>query len=213
MKQITGKRLFVLLVIPLLLIPTVALSYAHFTDDAAEKYILDVAFPQIEICSCKVLSRYDGCLINKYLKDTTLTIQTRVFPGWFAWIGLIIHNCGQTPISVSAPTYSVYDPNHAWQYFTHKEYFYGPYDDGQFATANPTVWDSLSWSQLPPKPTPTPPPILLAPSHKVVLWIKLVYTSTSYSCNCYCKQFTIKISITIQCTPPLKQVSSLTWPP
>jgi len=206
-----GKRLFVLLIIPMLLIPMAALGFAHFSDEAVKKYKLHIKYPDIEIGSYKVLSKYDDCLIKKWLDGNTLNIQTKVFPGWFAWVGLILHNSGDQPVEVGPPSYNVYDPNNVWQYFTHKEYFYGPYDRGEFATADPLVWDGLKWWQLPPTVTPTPPPIMLEHCHKIVLWIKLKFTSTPLS-RCCCK-FTIRISINVPLTQELTEISSYTWPP
>jgi len=208
MEQMIRKRLFILIIIPLLLIPMASLGYAHFTDSVVKKYKIHVKFPVIDITSYKVLSKWDDCLIRKWLEDNTLTIQTKVFPGWFAWIGLILHNSGDEPVTVYAPSYNVYDPNNVWQCFNHTEYFYGPYDKGEFATADPMVWDGLKWWQLPPKPDPTQPPITLEYCHKLVLWIKLRFSSTSTS-----TKFTIKISISVPCTPELTEISSWTWSP
>jgi len=208
------KRLFTILIIPLLLIPMATLGYAHLTDSVVKKYKLYVGFPMIEIGSYKVLSKYDDCLIKKWLQDNMLTIQTKVFPGWFAWIGLVLHNGGDQPVLVTAPSYSVYDPNNVWQYFTHTEYFYGPYDKGEFATADPQVWDGLKWWQLPPKVTPINPPITLEPCHKLILWIKLKFDPTTPTTKCYyyC-QFKIKISICIPGVPQLIEDRCWTWPP
>jgi hypothetical protein len=115
---------------------------------------------------------------------------------------------------VQLPCYSVYDPNNVWRYFKHTEYFYGPYDAGQFATANPKVWGGLKYYQLPPTPCPTSPPISLEYCHKLVLWIKLKFEPPcGYNYRCNCNEFKIKISITVGCTPELIQGSSWTWIP
>jgi len=225
MGQIARKKLFTILIIPILLMPMASLTYAHLTASVEKKYKFYLSFPLIEIGSYKVLSKYDDCLIQKWLQDNTLTIQTRVFPGWYAWIGLILHNAGDQPCEVYAPIYNVYDPNNVWQYFTHTEYFYGPYDKGEFATADPKVWDGLKWWQLPPKVDPVDPPIMLEYCHKLVLWIKLKYNPTydgsmyglsesdsSIQCGCWPK-FKIKISIQVPCVPKLTEDSCWTWPP
>jgi len=210
MQRTTNIRLITILLIPMLLIPVASLVYAHFTDSVEKKYKIHVKFPVIEIGSYKVLSKWDDRLIKKWLVDDTLTIQTKVFPGWYAWIGLVLHNAGDQPVTICEPTYTVYDPNNVWQYFTHTEYLYGPYDKGEFATADPMVWDGLKWWQLPPDAVPTPPPVVLDPSHKLILWVKLKFSptiSTSYTC-----EFTIKISISVPCTPDdMTEASSWTW--
>jgi len=213
MEQTIRKRLLILIIIPILLFPMASLAYAHFTDTVVEKYKIHVAYPDIEIGSYKVLSKWDGCLIKTCVVDNTITIQTKIFPCWYAWIGLILHNQGCQPVSVQAPSYNVYDPNDVWKYFTHTEYFYGPYDKGEFATADPKVWDGLKWWQLPPKADPTSPPISLEYCHKLVLWIKLKFDPPSGGCKCYCYNFKIKISITVGWTPELIEGSSWTWTP
>jgi hypothetical protein len=220
MKQTTRKRPLILIIIPILLLPMISIAYAHFTDTVTEKYKIHVTFTDIEITSYKILSKWDGCLIKKCIQGNTITIQTKVFPGWYAWIGLILHNKGCQPCEVQAPTYNVYDPNNVWKYFKHTEYFYGPYNHGEFATANPQVWGGIKYWQLPPEATPTPPPITLEYCHKLVLWIKLKFDpcggyksgpTSGYSCYCY--NFKIKISITVGCTPELIEGSSWTWTP
>jgi len=205
MGQLVRKRLFMILIIPILLIPLASLGYAHFTDNVEKRYKIHVAMPEINITSYKVLCKWDDDLIKKHLEETTLTIQTRVFPGWYAWIGLILHNSGVQPVSVYMPSYDVYDPNNVWQYFTHTDYFYGPYDEGEFATADPPVWGGIKWWQLPPEADPTEPPIVLEPCHKLVLWIKLEYGCPPL------KKFEIEISISVLCIPDLTEASCWWW--
>jgi len=211
MDTTTRKRLFTLIIIPLLLIPTITMTYAHLTNSVVKKYKLHISVPTMEIGSYKLLSKYDDDLIKESLEDNTLTFETKVFPEWYAWIGLILHNGGDQPVQVDPPYYDVYDPNNIWQYFIHIEYFYGPYNKGEFATADPKVWDGLKWWQLPPNVTPTEPPITLDPCHKLVLWIKLKFTTITQSC---CpEKFKIRISICIPGTPNMIEDSSWTWPP
>lgn len=209
MEQIARKRLFSALIIPMLLIPMASLAYAHFTDSVVKKYKMYIEFPLVEMGSYKVTSKWDDCLIKKSLQDNTLTIQTQIFPGWFAWIGLVLHNSGDRLCQVCGPSFNIYDPNHVWPYFKHTEYLYGPYDKGGFATANPKVWDSLKWWELPPKASPTTPPIALEPNDKMVLWIKLEFKPPSaHSCN----KFKIRISVYVPCDPDLIEDRCWTWP-
>ena len=210
MKQ-QRKQLIFMLIIPLLLVPMITMSYAHLTDSVLKKYKFHVGYPMIEIGSYKLLSKYNDDLINSSLQDDILTFETKVFPGWYAWIGLILHNGGDQEIQVDPPCYDVYDPNNVWQYFTHTEYFYGPYDKGEFAKADPKVWDGIKWWELPPETTPTDPPILLEPCHKLVLWIKLKFDATTS--EYYPENFEIQISICVPGTAQLIQDGGWTWPP
>jgi hypothetical protein len=219
--QKTRKRPLILIIIPIILFPMLSLAYAHFTDSVTEKYKIHVAFKDLEITCYKVLSKWDSCLIKKCIEGSTITIQTKVFPGWYAWVGLVLHNKGCVPCTVQLPTYCVSDPNDVWKYFKHTEYYYGPYNEGEFLTANPKVWGNLRYCDLPPKPPKTPPPISFEYCHKLVLWIKLKFdppcgggyygAGSGYGCTCY--NFKIKISITVGCTPKLIEGSSWTWAP
>jgi len=84
MDTTTRKRLFTLIIIPLLLIPTITMTYAHLTNSVVKKYKLHISVPTMEIGSYKLLSKYDDDLIKKSLEDNTLTFETKVFPEWYA---------------------------------------------------------------------------------------------------------------------------------
>ena len=213
MRKNMNVKLMVLILIPMLLIPLVSLVYAHFTNDISQRYRIHVAFDNMEIGSYKVLSPWDDDLIKKELHDNTLAIQTRIFPGWFVWIGLVLHNSGETPYTISTPAYDVYDSSNLWQYFIHTEYFYGPYDKGEFATADPKVWGGIKWWQLPPEAEPAELPAIVDPCHKLILWIKLKFEPpTSWYQNEADHDCKIKISVSVPCTPPIEEIKCWTWP-
>jgi hypothetical protein len=207
MRHLDRKRIFTILLVPLLLIPLASLAYAHFTDQVVKKYKIHVAWPEMDINSYKVLCKWNDDLIETSLVEGTLTIQTRVFPGWYAWIGLVIHNSGIQPVSVQMPSYDVYDPDNVWEHFVHTNYFYGPYEDGGFAHADPPVWGGLKWWQLPPEADPTEPPVVLEPCHKLIIWTKLEFNCPPGSF----RDFEIEISIRVLCIPELEEVSSWWW--
>lgn len=201
-------KLLTALIIPLLLISLSAYSYAHFTDTVMKRYKLHVQCAVIEIKSYKAVSRYDDDLIQKYPPDdlleamggtSTISLSTdQAFPGWYVWVGLLIHNQGSFPGNVHAPIYSI-EATDGIEAYT-EEYFYGPYTKGEFAQHS-DVWGKVRWKDLEAYGAPpgnVPPPILLEPDgdayqNKMVLWIYLELRETNGPTD----SFTVHIEITI----------------
>ena len=222
MKQITNKRIITILLIPILFIPITSIGYAHFTDLVVKQYKIHVKCLNVEIGTYKVLSPWDDELIEKYppdddLPSPTLQISTKIFPGWYVWIGFILQNYGSFPAWVDSPRYDVVsDPPNMWDWFTVNEYFYGPWARNDVPKR---IYDHVyvpSWRHLsdplPPNALAPPPlgnvptPIYLEPAGSVlgqhnidsmVMWIFLKF-SENYPINNY--PFTISITITIVAT-------------
>lgn len=220
MGQIVRKQLFALLIIPMLLVPMAGLSYAHFTGSVVKKYKLHVCGPQIEIKNYTIVT---SCWLKRVIKVSppigelptdTISISSKIFPCWFVWIGLVLHNQGCIPAKVNVSEYIIDDPDDVWKWFKHKEFFYGPYTEEELEAVRDKVWDHRVWWRMPPKcVTPTEPPITLQPCQRLVLWIKLKFKPPT-CCGCWCKCFKIKISIKITAEPPeLIEDSCWTWPP
>lgn len=186
-KKVNNAKIFTLILLPLLVMPTAAYVYAHVTDSVIKKYKLHVEESNVVIGSYKVVSRYDDDLIDKYPPDdelqqmggtTSLSISTdNAFPGWWVWVGLLIKNDGFTTATVDMPTYEITTPSGIAVH--HEEYFYGPYTQGDFVSVDHIVWGGVQWKDLEANGAPpgnVPPPVTLEPDgdanqNKMLLWI------------------------------------------
>ena len=100
----------------------------------------------------------------------TLTITDTITPGQTNWTGIIIKNNGTTPATI---TYEITTNNEAiWTtYFTHNEYFYGPYT----TDPSPEVWNNSP--TLPPTGGLSTPPELPA-KNNLVTWQNITLDNT-----------------------------------
>ncbi|MFQ5999493.1 MAG: hypothetical protein ACE5J6_01810 [Candidatus Bathyarchaeia archaeon] len=184
-----SKKLFAVLIIPMLLIPLAGYGYAHWTDTVFKRYKFHFKWSDCLIKSYKSetdIPNYGDSVLDVYpptdlLPTDTLVVTANVSdnwgkPGnWSLWIGLLIHNQGVDDVLLDVPDLTI-DPAPKSAFFEQPvTYFYGPYTQGDFATADPIVWDSIKYPDLPP-PGEIPPgdiPVLVEPCHKIVMWIFL----------------------------------------
>lgn len=209
-----NAKIITLIIIPMLLICMGSYVYAHWTDNVFTKYKFHFKCVETEIKSYKVLTehKYNDDKITVYPNSTELeqmegtsTLQISSIipePGWYIWIGLVIHNQGTPPVQVDTPTYEFSDPNGISDWFTHDEYFYGPFTKGEFATADPHVWDGIKYYELPPDyPEAEQIPVPLEHCEKLVLWIKL-QLSPEYPGNMdFSLQIAIILNVSLAPTP------------
>lgn len=214
------SKLLTILIIPLLLIPIIGVGSAHWYDTILKQYKLHVGCLGAKIITYKVLSPCGDELIHKWpsegqMPTKTLSISTKIYPGWYCWIGFIIQNQGQFPVWIGAPSYNVNDPDGVWPWFTHNEYFYGQRIDD-----TSTGWereelpqDYYAMVKLKPKPgtdqiapPPSgdiPPPVYLEPdaipktNDSMVMWIFLQLSE-----DCPIEDFSMQLSLTITATMP-----------
>jgi len=180
-----NAKTITLIIIPMLLISMGGYVYAHWTDSVFKKYKFHFLCVEAEIKSYKVLTekKYNDDKITVYptaeeleQMGGTSTLQISAIipePGWYIWVGLVIHNQGTPPVLVGTPTFEFSDPNGIAGWFSHNEYFYGPFTQGEFATADPYVWDGIKYYELPPNYPQATPPVGLEHCEKLILWIKL----------------------------------------
>jgi len=229
--QAPKTKMFTLLIIPLLLISITSIGAAHWYDTITKQYKLHIGRLDSKIISYKVLYPC-GVLVNKWPPDNqmptrTLSLSTKVFPGWYCWIGLKIQNQGAVPVFINQPTYQVNDPGGVWPCFIHNEYYYGQIIDGDSYGWPPTdvpqnvyalvkLNPNQPFQVAPPPPGNIPPPVYLdayGPHTKntMILWIFLKLPK-----NCQINCFKLTISITITSTmadhlPEPEPISSYTW--
>lgn len=197
------NRSVLTLLIPLMLILLSSLVYATWQDNVTKTCNITAGKVDIEIGSWK--RRIENDWVNTITitqpDEDNLEISAEVSPGWYIWIGLIIHNKGTLPVMIDLPTYTIIDSYEVWNYFTHKEYFYGPYHIGDEYVRQ--VWDGIILAQFDPEQgvigvTPIPYgdfPIQLDPCHKLIAW-EYLYFSEGYTGDC----FTIQITVTYTAT-------------
>jgi hypothetical protein len=113
----------------------------------------------------------------------TLEIIDTITPGQTNWTGIIIKNNGTTPITITLI------PGIWGTYFTHNEYFYGPYTPDPPAN----VWNNAP-TLPPPPPGPSSPPPDFPAKNKLVVWQNITLSS-----NCPPDAFT-SIQITVAYT-------------
>jgi len=97
-----------------------------------------------------------------------------VFPCWLVWVGLDTHNIGTVPANVKNVVISFEDPNNIQQHFEIEEYFYGPYDDGNFKV----VWGDVKADDLPFGGSQSLP-IPIDPCQHAIAWMKIHFKDTS----------------------------------
>jgi len=202
--------------IPILLIPTSAFAYAHWYDSTYKNVKMHVGCVKATIVTFKVLSPWNDKLIQTWPPNNPdgdiftdmIIISTKVFPGWYVWIGFIIQNQGMLPVLVDIPDYDVSDPAGVWDWFIHKEYFYGQLIDGKSygwprEDVPREVYASVKLrpakgAVLPPPPNNIPPPVYLEAygphtKNSMAMWIKLQLRN-----DCPIPApFTIEIKITV----------------
>jgi hypothetical protein len=115
----------------------------------------------------------------------TLELSGTITSSQSIWTGIIIKNNGTTPATI---TYAITTNNTSiWQtYFTHNEYFYGPY------APNPPSdkWENVP--TLPPSGGLSSPPELSA-QYSLVAWQNITLNDTPPA-------FTIEITVTYTAT-------------
>lgn len=196
-----NQKILVMLIIPLLLIPSASYAYAHYTYTIEKRYKIHVDCGEVNIETYKIYSPVDDKDVDDQLINDTLSFSADVYLGWYVWVGFLVKNNGiyamnyeQTDLQIETiPSDSV-----TWQI---KEFYYGPMTKGEF-NHNPDVWRDITGStyeeKLDPEEgiigqTPTSPPIYLEPdgdhnSNKLIVWIYIESVTGP-------ETFTIEISI------------------
>jgi hypothetical protein len=190
-----NPRITSAIIIPMLLIGIGGYVYSHWTDSVSKIYRLHFGNdtyplpgggvwgdPTIESYKVLTEAQYDVGIVV-YPDSTELesmggtsTLQisaTITAPGWYIWVGLVIHNQGAQPVLIGAPAYQFSNGSDISNWFAHQEYLYGPFTQGEFATVDPPVWEDIEYYQLPPNHIQATPPVALAYSQELVLWIRL----------------------------------------
>ncbi len=205
-------KMFTLLVVPLLLIPLFSVGFAHWYDSVTKQYKMHVGCVDAKIITYKVLSPWDDELIDKWppedlMPTETISLTTKVFPGWYCWIGFIIQNQGHFPTWISEPYYYVDNPE-VWSWFMHTEYYYGQLIDGtSYGWPREDVpQDVYAMVKLKPKQPmhvpPPPPGNISSPvyleaygphtKNSMVMWIFLKLSE-----ECPLEDFDVQLSLTI----------------
>jgi hypothetical protein len=205
-----NAKIITAIIIPMLFISMGGYVYAHWTSSVFKKYKFHICWPDAEITSYKALTNpgSDDDEIIVYPNSTELeqmggtsTLQISAIipePGWYVWIGLVIHNQGTPPVQIETPIYQFDDPNSISNWFTHTEFFFGPFTNGEFANIkdDPRVWDGIKCDELPPSYPQATPPVRLEHCEKLILWIKL-QLSPDYTGS---MEFTLQIAIKLAAT-------------
>jgi hypothetical protein len=216
----TKIKMLTFVVIPLLLIPMFGVGAAHWYDYITKQYKLKAGYLNTQIISYKVLIPCSEVLIKTCPSDSqmptkTISITTKVFPGWYCWIGLKIQNQGNLPVFIDGPQYQINDPSGVWQYFTHSEYYYGQIVNGTSCGWSPTDVPENVYAMVklkpqvpqqvaPPPPGNIPPPVRLSAYgphtwNTMIMWIYLKLPKDSTPSHCY-YNFKLQICITITAT-------------
>lgn len=210
-----NAKIITAIIIPMLLICTGGYVYAHWTDNVFQKYKFHFFWVDPVITSYKALTeeKYNGDNITVYPTPEELdqiggasNLQISAIipePGWYIWVGLVIHNQAIPPALIDKPTYQFIDPNNISNWFTHDEYFYGPYDKGEFANIkdDPCVWDGIKYYELPPNVAEAIPPVRLEYGEKLILWIKLQLSPDYQGSMDFSLQISIILTVTLASTP------------
>jgi hypothetical protein len=184
-KNMINRKVMVMMIIPLLLIPSASYAYAHYTYTIEKKYKIHIYCFEVDIESYKIYSHIGDEYVDDQIINGTLVFSVDVYQGWFVWVGLVIKNNGyiamdyeQTNLEIETiPSDGV-----TWQI---REFLYGPFTEADF-NHNPDVWryvTASTWEEkLDPEEgiiglTPTPPPVTIqgppASSNpcKLISWI------------------------------------------
>jgi len=216
----TNSKMLALLIIPLLLIPIFGVGSAHWYGSVTKQYKMHVGCTDAQIGTYKVLSPWNDDLIQRWPPDDlmptkTISISTRVFPGWYCWIGFVIQNVGQFPVWIDEPQFQVNDPEGVWAWFIHMEYFYGQIIDGtscgwpRNGVQEEDVYENVKLKPKQPKHVAPPPPGDIASpvyleaygphtENSMAMWIFLQLRE-----DCPLDGFELQISITITATMAL----------
>jgi hypothetical protein len=210
-------KMLTLVVIPLLLVPMFGVGAAHWYDFISKEYMLKGGYLKTKIISYKVLMPCSEVLYTTCPKECDMpcqgiSITTKVFPGWYCWIGLKIQNYGNLPVWVDGPQFNINDPSKVWKNFIHNEYYYGQVVDGTSVGWAPSdvpqgvyamvKLNPQTHQQVRPPPCGNiPPPVHLCAYgphtwNTMILWIYLKLPKDSPLCRCYCT-FKLKICINI----------------
>jgi hypothetical protein len=176
-----NKQMLVAFTILLLALATTGITYSHWIDTARVQTTANMA-------ELKIYIQDHNTTLTPQMSpgNHTLELNGPITPGQTIWTGIIIKNNGTTPASI---TYGITPDNQPiWDaYFTHNEYFYGPY----LTNPPPEVWNHSP--TLPPPGGISTPPELLA-QNKLVAW-----QSITLDINCPPDAFTT-IEITVAYT-------------
>jgi len=189
-----NKKLVALFNLILVLTAISGLAYAHWSDTLIITGTVTMAKINAVIESYKAITPvgYDEIApISTVLSPDASTLEIscdNVFPCWLVWVGLNTHNVGTVPVSVKDVAVSYEDSNNIAQYFKVEEYFYGPYNDGDFKA----VWGDVRVDGLPFDGS-SPLPIAMEPCRHVIAWIKIHFDTD----NTEVMNKSIKIFITI----------------
>ena len=160
----------------LILTAVFGFAYSHWSETLYISGTVTTGTWDTIIGSYKVLSPYDNNLIEKQLSPNNRTLQIsteNVFSGWYAWVGLVIHNEGIIPELVKTPIIE-FNPD-VGDNFEKNYYFYGPYSGEDFTTVYAHVkLPPLTTNEIaPPPPGNVSPPVPTDPYQYAVVWIKL----------------------------------------
>jgi hypothetical protein len=115
---------------------------------------------------------YNNTKANLSTDKHTLEITDTITQGQTNWTGIIIKNNGTAP-PTSITCVITTSSDSLWQaYFTHNEYFYGPYTPDPPAE----VWNSAS--TLPPLGGSSSPPPEFPAENKLVVWQSITLSGT-----------------------------------
>jgi len=174
----TIGTIFVILTLTLI---TIGFAYSIWQETINIQTTLNMAEFKI------LIQNYNTTLTTQMpLDNHILELTGTITPSQTIWTGIIIKNNGTTPATI---TYEITTNNTLiWDtYFTHNEYFYGPYT----TDPPPEVWNNSP--TLPPSGAlPTPPE--LSAQNKLVAWQNITLDS-----NCPPNAFTA-IEITVAYT-------------
>ncbi|RLG59572.1 hypothetical protein DRN86_04045 [Candidatus Geothermarchaeota archaeon] len=110
---------------------------------------------------------------SELVNNSTLKITCEnVFPGWYIWVGLVIHNKGTLPARVKDVNVAIEDLDGIGDYFNVSNYFYGPYSKGDFIE----VWGGVKAEDL-PFDNWKEPPISFDPCQKVISWTRISFNT------------------------------------
>lgn len=170
------------IIIPMLLMSVGGYVYAHWTGNVLTKYKFhffwaDVTLESYQVLTDPLYTGSIGTIDPDWINGTRALRISAVVPepGWYMWIGLVIHNNGLPSVLIDKPTYEFNGPSDISSNITSEEYFFGPYDETEFSIIqnDPLVWDGIQYNQLPPSITQASPPVTLAHCERLILWIKL----------------------------------------
>jgi len=203
-----SRKVFAIMIIPLILMSFASFGYAHFTHTVDKKYKIHAYCDEVDIESYKIYSHIgDEYVDDRVVNNDTLVFSVDVYVGWFVWIGLVIKNNDVLPMDYEQANLEIEtipSDSVTWQ---SREFLYGPFTEAEF-NHNPDVWryvTASTWEQkLDPEEgvigqTPSPPPVTIqgppAAWHpcKMISWIYLEILDGPDT-------FTIEVSVSLDLT-------------